>query len=213
MPIILVVDDHAFVRKGVIRILEESSSIEATCDEATNAKDAEQKITTGVYDLILLDISIPGSNGLELLKRLHKHHPNLPIMILSMLPENQYAVRALTLGAVGYLTKESAPEELVIAVRKALSGGRYVSSNLADRLAAHLGAGLKTESLPHERLSDREFQILCMIGEGRTPTQIGNDLFISIKTVSTYRSRILHKMELKNNAELMSYVIKQNLIN
>jgi two-component system, NarL family, invasion response regulator UvrY len=212
MPKILVVDDHAMVRKGVIRTLEESPSVETACDEASTAKEAEQKVATGMYDLVLLDISIPGSNGLELLKKLHKTQPDLPIMIFSMLPEDQYAVRALTLGAVGYLTKESAPEELIIAVRKVLSGGRYVSSNLADRLAAHLGPDLKAEGLPHERLSDREFQILCMIGEGKTPTQIGHDLFISIKTVSTYRSRLLQKMELKNNAELMSYVIKNNLI-
>jgi len=209
---ILVVDDHAIVRKGVIRTLEEIHSIGAVCDEASTARDAEEKIATGMYGLVLLDISVPGGNGLELLKKLHKQQPKVPIMILSMFPEDQYAIRALTLGAVGYLTKENAPEELVEAVIKVLSGGRYVSSYLADRFAAHLAMGVNTKALPHERLSDREFQILRMIGEGQSPTQIASALYISAKTVSTYRSKILQKMELRNNAELINYVIKNNLI-
>lgn len=212
MPKILVVDDHAMVRKGVIRTLEETPGIKVACDEASTAKETEEKIATASYDLVLLDISVPGSNGLELLKKLHESQPNLPILIFSMLPEEQYAVRALIQGAVGYLTKESASEELAVAVSKVLSGGRYISSSLADRLVSHVVAGFKTVDLPHERLSNREFQILCMIGRGRTPTQIGSALFISIKTVSTYRSKILHKMGLNNNAELIAYVIKNNLI-
>lgn len=210
---ILVVDDHAIVRKGVIRILEESSDIDATCDEAANAQDAARMAATGNYAMALLDISLPGVNGLELLKNLRRDHPGLPIMILSMHPEDQYAIRSLTLGAVGYLTKESAPDELVAATNRVLAGGRYISASLAERLAAHLGSGNKSGALPHEELSDREFEILRLIASGRTPTQIANELFLSVKTVSTYRTRVLQKMNLNSSAELMSYAHKNNLLN
>jgi len=210
---ILVVDDHAIVRKGVIRILEESSDIDATCDEAANAQDAARMAATGNYAMALLDISLPGVNGLELLKNLRRDHPGLPIMILSMHPEDQYAIRSLTLGAVGYLTKESAPDELAAATNRVLAGGRYISASLAERLAAHLGSGNKSGALPHEELSDREFEILRLIASGRTPTQIANELFLSVKTVSTYRTRVLQKMNLNSSAELMSYAHKNNLLN
>ena len=210
---VLVVDDHAIVRKGVVRILEESPEIEADCDEAANAQEATRMAATGNYAMVLLDISLPGVNGLELLKNLRRDHPGLPIMILSMHPEDQYAMRALTLGAVGYLTKESAPDELVLAVHRVLAGGRYISASLAERLAAHLGSGMRTGTLPHEGLSDREFEILRLIGAGRTPTQIANELFLSVKTVSTYRSRILQKMHLNSSAELMNYALRNNLPN
>ena len=209
---ILVVDDHTIVRRGVVRILEQSADLEAACDEAANAQEATRLAATGVYALALLDISLPGVSGLELLKTLHRDHPKLPILMLSMYPEDQYAIRALTLGAVGYLTKESAPEDLVAAVHKVLSGGRYISAALAERMAAHLGSGSRKGSLPHEELSNREFEVLRLIGAGRTPAQIAEELFLSVKTVSTYRSRILQKMGLSNNAELMSYALK-NLTN
>ena len=208
---ILVVDDHAIVRKGVIRVLEGSPALDATCDEAGNAQDAIRLISGGSYAMALLDISLPGVSGLELLKKLHRDHPELPIVILSMYPEDQYAIRALTLGAVGYLSKESAPEDLVSAVHKVLAGGRYISPQLAERLAAHLGSGSRTGSAPHEELSDREYAVLRLIGAGRTPKQIAGELFLSAKTVSTYRSRILRKMELNNNAELMNYALRNNL--
>ena len=207
---ILVVDDHAIVRRGVTLILKGNPGIEAICEEASGAEEAEQKIATVKYDMVLLDIYISGGNGLEFLKRLHNQQPKLPIMILSMFPEDNYGIRALTLGAVGYLTKKSTPEELIVAVEKVLSGGRYVSPFLADRLAAYLYKN--TEVLPHERLSNCEFQTLCMIGRGQTPTQIARALLISIKTVKTYRSKILQKMELSNSAELMNYVLTNNII-
>ena len=208
---ILVIDDHAIVRKGVIRILEESLDPRAVCDEAANARDATRLLATEHYNMVLLDISLPGVSGLDLLKDLHRDHPKVPIMILSMHAEDQYAIRALTLGAIGYLTKESAPEDLLLAVRKVLSGGRYISAQLAERLAAHLGSSSRRGSLPHEELSDREFEVLRLIGAGRTPTQMADELYLSVKTVSTYRSRILLKMHLKSNAELMSYALKNNL--
>ena len=208
---ILVVDDHAIVRRGVIRILEESSDLEARCDEAATAQDTLRMVAAGRYAMVLLDISLPGASGLELLKVLRRDHPKLPIVILSMYPEDQYAIRALTMGAVGYLTKESAPEDLVAAVQKALAGGRYISASLAEQMAVHLVSGSKKGSLPHEDLSDREFAVLRLIGAGRTPTQIAGELFLSVKTISTYRSRVLLKMNLKSNAELMSYALKNSL--
>ena len=210
---ILVIDDHAIVRRGVIRILEESPDLGACCDEAACAQEAERQLAAGSYDMVLLDISLPGVSGLALLKNLHRKNPKVPIVILSMHPEEQYAIRALALGAVGYLTKESAPEVLVLAARRVLEGGRYISAALAERLAAHLGSGTGKGSLPHEGLSDREFEVLRLIGAGRTPMQIAGELFLSVKTVSTYRSRILQKMGLKNNSEIMSYAHKNGLSN
>jgi two-component system, NarL family, invasion response regulator UvrY len=208
---ILVVDDHAIVRGGVVRILEGSPEFAASCDQAATAQEAERLIESASYDMVLLDVSLPGVNGLDLLKGLHRDHPRLPILILSMHPEDQYAIRALTLGAVGYLSKESAPEELISAAHKVLTGGRYISPPLAERLAAHLGSGTKKGGLPHEELSDREFAVLRLIGAGKTPTQIAAELFLSVKTVSTYRSRILQKMKLDSNAQLMSYALKNHL--
>ena len=208
---ILVIEDHAIVRKGVTRILEDSSELGVHCDEAANAQDAGRLLATGDYDMVLLDITLPGVSGLELLKNLHRDHPKVPIMILSMHAEDQYAIRALTLGAVGYLTKDSAPEALVQAVHKVLAGGRYISNQLAEQLAAHIGSGTPKGTLPHAELSDREFEVLRLIGAGRTPTQMADELFLSVKTVSTYRSRILKKMKLTSNAELMSYALKNNL--
>jgi two-component system, NarL family, invasion response regulator UvrY len=208
---ILVVDDHAIVRRGVIRILEQSPELDAECAEAANAQDAARMLAASSYAMVLLDISLPGSSGLDLLKNLHRDSPKVPIVILSMYPEDQYAIRALTLGAVGYLTKESAPEELVLAACKVLAGGHYISPSLAERMAEHLGSGTGKVALPHENLSDREFSVLRLIGAGKTPTEIAAELFLSAKTVSTYRSRILQKMELKSNADLMSYALKNHL--
>ena len=211
MAKILVVDDHAIVRKGIIRILEDSPELEADCDETDNARDAARLVATGSYGLVLLDISLPGVSGLELLKALHRDHPKVPIVILSMYPEEQYAIRALTLGAVGYLSKESAPEELLSAAHKVLAGRRYISAGLAERMAEHLAPGAGRGGLAHQELSEREFAVLRLIGAGRTPRQIADELFLSAKTVSTYRSRILRKMDLKSNAELMSYALRNNL--
>ena len=209
---ILVVDDHAVVRQGIISILERSQTSAFSCDEAAAAPEAEAKLSTETYSALLLDLTMPGMSGLDLLAKLHRERPELPVLVLSMHPEEQYAVRALSLGAAGYLTKESAPAELVLAVNKVLAGGRYISSSLADRLADYLVSGKQT-SLPHEVLSDRERQVLLMIGAGKVPKQIAAELGISEKTVSTYRSRILLKLEMSSTTEIIRYVLKHNLIN
>lgn len=208
---ILVVDDHAVVRQGIISILERSLTSTFSCDEATTALEAEAKLETGKYSVVLLDLTMPGMSGLDLLDKLHRERPGLPVLVLSMHPEEQYAVRALSLGSAGYLTKESAPAELVLAVNRILAGGRYISSSLAERLADCLVSGKQT-SLPHEVLSDRERQVLLLIGAGKVPKQIAAEIGISEKTVSTYRSRILVKLELSSTTEIIRYVLKHNLI-
>lgn len=209
---VLIVDDHAIVRRGLKIILEEISDRIVTMDEAADCQEALARIRSSVYDLVLLDISLPGCSGLDLLKQLKADRPNLPVMMLTMYPEEQYAVRALRLGASGYLTKESAPDELVTAIRQVLAGGRYVSVALAERLASELGRRRKEHLTPHEGLSDREFQVACLIAAGKTVGRIAEELTLSEKTVSTYRSRILAKMQLKSNAELTSYAYRHGLV-
>jgi DNA-binding NarL/FixJ family response regulator len=212
MPKILIVDDHAVVRKGLAQILKDTISADMQPDEAGNGQEALSKAAANDYDLVLLDISLPGRNGLEILKQLRGERPNLPVLIISMHPEEQYAVRALRAGASGYVTKESAPDELAAAVRKVLQGGRYVSLSLAERLASELEQAHHRGKAPHEMLSDREYQIACMIASGKTVSEIAVEIFLSVKTVSTYRLRILQKMHMKNNAEITTYVIRQGLL-
>jgi DNA-binding NarL/FixJ family response regulator len=168
MHLILIVDDHAILRKGVIRSLEDAR-LSLTCDEASNAEQALAKLAARKYDMVLLDISLPGRSGLDLLKQLNREQPSLPVVMLSMYPEEDYAIRALSLGACGYLTKESASEEIEAAVRKVLAGGRYIGPSLAETVAIHLGSGLDKGALPHDALSSRESQFLRMIGAGMTP--------------------------------------------
>ncbi|MDX1815381.1 MAG: response regulator transcription factor, partial [Thermodesulfobacteriota bacterium] len=195
MPKILIADDHAVVRKGLRKILTESDA-GISVDEAGNGQEALARVLRERYELVLLDISMPGRGGLEVLKEIKSHCPGLPVMILSMHPEEEYAVRAFRAGASGYVTKDSASEELAAAVRKVLAGGRYVSAFLAENLARDLGS--KDDRLPHETLSDREYQVLRMIASGRTVSEIARELSLSVKTISTYRSRILEKMRAKN---------------
>jgi len=208
---ILVVDDHTLVRRGVIRILEQNRDLMVTCDEAGQAQEAVRLASERHYDLILLDIALPGVNGLDLLKALHREAPRVPIIILSMYPEDQYAIRCFTQGAAGYLAKDSAPEDLVAAVRKVLAGGRYLSGELAEYLAEHLAAGPGHTVLSHEDLTDREFVVLRLCGAGKSPAQIAGELFLSVKTVNTYRARVMNKLGLKSNAELISYAIRHQL--
>lgn len=210
MTKILVVDDHAIVRKGISQILAETSDI-IVADEARNGQEALEKVRDNDYDLVLLDISMPGPDGLEILKQLKNQRPKLAVLMLSMYPEQQYAVRALRSGASGYLTKESAPEELITAIRKVSSGGKFVSNSLAENLADQLN-NANPDRLPHELLSDREHQIMLMIAAGKTQMQIADELAISVKTVSTYRSRILKKMRVKSNAELTRYVFENKIV-
>jgi two-component system invasion response regulator UvrY len=210
MTRILVVDDHAIVRKGIGQILAETDDI-IIAGEARNGQEALEKVRDNDYDLVLLDISMPGPDGLEILKQLKNQHPKLSVLMLSMYPEEQYAVRALRSGASGYLTKESAPEELIAAIRKVSSGGKFVSDSLAEKLADQLNSA-NLDRLPHELLSDREYQIMGMIAAGKTQMQIADELAISVKTVSTYRTRILKKMRAKSNAELTRYIIENKIV-
>jgi len=209
---ILIVDDHAIVRRGLLQILEEGIRQDLELDEAADGQDAIRKVELNHYDLMLLDISMPGRNGLETLKLIKAEKPELPILILSMHPEEQYAMRALRAGAAGYLTKESAPEELLAAVDKVLQGGKYVSSTLSELLVSELGNTRNKGKAPHEALSDREYQIACMIASGKTITEIAAELSLSVKTISTYRSRLMEKMDMKSNAKITSYAIREGLV-
>ena len=206
---ILIADDHAIVRQGLKQIVTETRDM-IVAGEASNGQELLNKINEDDYDVLVLDITMPGRNGIDVLRQLRAEKPGLPILILSIHPEEQYALRALKAGASGYLTKESAPDELVVAIRKVSSGGKYISASLAEKLAFEFGAG--REQAPHETLSDREHQVLCMIASGKTVMDIAQELSLSEKTISTYRSRILEKMKMKNNAELTYYAIKNQLV-
>ena len=206
---ILIADDHAIVREGLKQIASETTDI-AVNGEAISGHQVLKLIKTNDYDVVLLDIAMPGRGGIETLKQIKLEKPTLPVLVLSMYPEEQYAVRALRAGASGYLTKESAPEELVAAIRKVALGGKYISSSLAERLA--IGMEKETEKTLHEMLSDREYQVVLMIASGKTVKEIADELSLSVKTISTNRSRALRKMGMKNNAELTYYVIKEGLI-
>jgi len=206
---ILIADDHTIFREGLKHILAEYSDL-VVVDEARNGQEVLEKVWNKEYDMVLLDISMPGMTGLDVLKRLKKEKPKLAVLVLSMHPEEQYAVRVLKSGASGYLTKESATDELITAIRKISQGRKYITSSLAERLA--LGLEMDSEKPLHETLSDREYQVLLMIASGKSITQIAKELFLSVKTVSSHRSHIMEKMKMKTNAELTHYVIKHNLL-
>jgi two-component system invasion response regulator UvrY len=206
---ILIADDHAIIREGLKQIISETSDM-VVAEEAIDGHEALSKALKNDYDVVVLDITMPGRNGLDVLKELKKQRPELPVLVLTIHPEEQYAVRVLKAGASGYLTKESAPDELTAAIRKISQGKKYVTSSLAEKLVSDLN--VDTEKPLHNALSDREFEVMCMIATGKTVKQIGEELFLSEKTVSTYRSRILEKMGMKNNAELIHYAIKHGLV-
>jgi two-component system, NarL family, invasion response regulator UvrY len=206
---ILVADDHAVVRQGVIQILADVNDM-AVKDEAQNGSETLKKITENEYDVVLLDISMPGRSGLEVLEDIKTQRPKLAVLILSMHPEEQYAVRALRAGASGYLTKASAPHELIGAIRKVAGGGKYVTASLAEKLADEME--IDTGKLPHERLSNREHQVMLMIAEGKSVSDIADELCLSVKTISTYRTRVMSKMGMKKNAELTLYAVHNKLI-
>lgn len=204
---ILIADDHSIVRKGLTQIVEDVPDM-LVSGEAASGQEILQKIRKYDYDVVVLDISLPGMTGLDVLKQIKVKKSNLSVLMLSIHPEEQYAVRALKAGASGYLTKDRAPDELIAAIRKAYDGSKYVSSSLAEKLALDLETG----RLPHEGLSDREFQVMCMIAKGKAIKDIGEELYLSPKTVSTYRSRLLVKMKIKNNEELTRYALNNRLI-
>ena len=197
------------VRQGLKLILADHFK-KAVFGEARNAQEAFTHITREKWDVAVLDITIPGRNGLEILKEMKRLRPKMPVLVLSMHPEDQFAVRMLKTGAAGYLTKESAGEELVGAIEKVVRGGRYISQSLAERMASYLNTDV--QKAPHERLSDREFLVLRMMASGKAVGQIARELNLSIKTISTYRARLLKKMDMKNNAELTHYAIQKGLV-
>jgi DNA-binding NarL/FixJ family response regulator len=206
---ILIVDDHAILRRGLRELLSNEFR-GAAFGEASNARQALEKLREKEWDVALLDITLPGKNGLDLLKELRTEWPRLPVLVLSAHPEDQFAVRVLKAGAGGYMTKESAPEELAKAVRKVLAGGRYVSPELAEKLA--LGVKKDFMRTPHETLSDREYVVMSRIASGKTVTEIAGELSLSPKTVSTYRARVLEKLSVKNSAEIVQYAIRNGLV-
>ncbi len=206
---VLIADDHPIVREGLKQILSETTDI-IVVDEATNGHEVLKYAWSNTYDVVLLDISMPGRDGLEVLRELKHQKPKLPVLILSMYPEEHYAIRVLRGGASGYLTKSSAPDELISAIRKVSTGRKYISSSLAERLTYELDRD--ADHPVHEALSDREYQVMHMIASGKTIKEIADELFLSVKTVSTYRSRILEKMNMKNNAEIVLYAVQNKLV-
>lgn len=206
---ILTVDDHAVVRAGLRQILAETEEMQVVA-EAGSGSEALTLSARGHFDLVLLDISMPDMNGLEVLKRLRRENEELLVLMLSMHPEEQYAIRALKAGARGYLTKESVPAELISAIHKVSQGGRYISVSMAEKLACHLGAD--EQKSPHQLLSDREYQVMLMIARGKKVSEIADELTLSVKTISTNRCRALQKMGMKHNAEFTYYAVKEGLV-
>lgn len=208
---ILIADDHAVVRQGLINILVKAYPT-AVCGEARHAAELLQLLRGGNWNVVILDINMPGRSGLEVLKDLKQEHPQLPVLVLSMHPEDQYAVRTLKAGANGYLNKDCAPDELAAAVGRLLEGRKYISPALAETLAAELDPSKPaTPALPHASLSDREYQVLCLLASGKKAGEIADQLCLTPQTISTYRTRILEKMNMKTTAELMRYAIENNL--
>ena len=206
---VLVADDHAIVRQGLKLILSEEFD-RLILGEAQNGKELIEQIEKDDWQVVVLDITMPGKSGLDLLKEIKRLRPRLPVLILTMHSEDQFALRAFRAGAAGYMTKENAPEELVRAIKKVLAGGKYVSAALAETLVS----GLEADTLKpaHETLSDREYQVLRMIASGKTVKEIAEELSLSMKTISTYRTRILEKLRMKTNAELTHYATVNKLV-
>ena len=206
---VFIADDHPVVRAGIKQILAEADDIEL-CGEAESGHEVLEKLGTAKPDVLILDIAMPGRNGVETLKRVIDTEPHIAVIILSMYPEDQYALRLLKSGASGYLTKECASEQLVSAVRKVARGRKYISPVLAEILADNVAGN--GDQPAHQELSNREYQIFCLLASGRRVSEIAEDLSLSVKTISTYRTRILRKMHLTKNAELTYYAIKNKLV-
>jgi two-component system, NarL family, invasion response regulator UvrY len=206
---LMIADDHPIVRKGLRRIVEDAPGLEVV-GEVGSGLELLERLPRVPADIVLLDVSMPGLRFLEVLQRLRAEHPTVAVLVLSVHPEDQYAVRALRAGASGYLTKDHSPEELTEAIRRVYRGNKYVSALLAERLAADLAGG--SRNIRHELLSDREYEVLCLLGSGRTVKEIAHSLELSPKTVSTYRTRVLEKMGATTNADLVRYASQHGLI-
>src|ERR1043165_6203773 len=206
---ILIADDHTIVRHGLKQIVDAEPNM-TTVGEAKNGNEVLELARKMPVDVVVLDISMPGRNGLETLKDLKREYPSIAVIILSMHPKDQYAVRVIKAGAAGYLTKEDAPEELVNAIKKAFRGEKYITAEVAELLADYIEHG--SSDTPHKMLSDREYEVFCGIGKGKSITQISEELFLSVKTISTYRTRIMEKTGMSTNAEITRYCIEHNLV-
>ena len=206
---VLIADDHALIRKGLKQLLDDTDDMRVI-GEAENGMQAIRMVEEATYDVVLLDISMPDKHGVEVLKQLKINRPQLPVLMLSMHPEEQYALRSMKAGAAGYLNKQSAPLQLVTAIRQVASGKKYISTELAEQLANGLSQGY--QELLHQTLSNREYQTLCLMASGRKLSEMADIMSLSPKTVSVYRSRLLEKMKLKNNAEAIHYAISNHLI-
>ena len=205
---VIIADDHPLFRRGLKHALDDTDDITVAA-EVSNGDELLTRVKEGKIDIVLLDIAMPGKSGLDLLKQLKTEYPALSVLVLSVYPEEQYAVRFIKAGASGYLTKESASEQLAQAIRKIANGGKFASQQIVEKLAFESS---DPDRPPHEKLSDREYQVFCMIAAGKPLTEIGEDLSLSVKTISTHRSRILEKMRMTKNAELIHYAIKTNLL-
>jgi DNA-binding NarL/FixJ family response regulator len=205
---VIIADDHPLFRRGLKHALDDTGDITVVA-EVSNGDELLTRAKEDKFDIVLLDIAMPGKSGLDLLKQLKTEHPALSVLVLSVYPEEQYAVRFIKAGASGYLTKESASEQLAQAIRKIANGGKFASQQIVEKLAFESS---DPDRPPHEKLSDREYQVFCMIAAGKPLTEIGEDLSLSVKTISTHRSRILEKMRMTKNAELIHYAIKTNLL-
>lgn len=206
---IIIADDHAIVREGLKQIVAEEKDM-LVCGEAEDAAALMELLQKEKWSIVVLDINMPGKSGLEALKDIKQFYPDLPVLILSMFSEDQYGLRAIKAGASGYLKKVSAPTELVVAIRKIVSGRKYINSSLAEKLAENLGT--EKNNFLHDKLSDREYQIMCNIALGKSAEEIAAELSLSINTIYTYRNRILEKMSMKSNVELTQYAIQNKLI-
>jgi two-component system, NarL family, invasion response regulator UvrY len=206
---VIIADDHPVVRQGLTRILAEETDMVLAAEAATG-QELLDKLDKTVCDVVLLDISMPGRGGLDILTELRRHYAKIPVLVLSVYPEDQFGLRVLKSGAAGYMNKEAACDQLVNAIRKVCSGGKYVSANLAEKIAGDLAADRPVA--PHELLSHREYQVMSLIASGKTVSEIARELCLSQKTISTHRARILEKMRMKTNAQLTYYAIQSNLI-
>ena len=206
---ILIADDHPVVRQGVKQILTEELQLKQF-GEARNAREVLENVSKKKWDILILDINLPDMSGLEILRQLKKAHPDLPVLVLTVFDEDQIAIRVLKAGASGFVTKETMPNELIAAVKKIHSGGKYVSPSLAEKLVFNIYA--EDEKPVHHKLSNREYQVICLIAAGKSVKQIGEELYLSIQTIRTYRTRILEKMEMNTDAELIHYAIQHGLI-
>jgi two-component system invasion response regulator UvrY len=207
---VLVADDHPLLRSGIKQVLGQESDV-AVLGEAEDSEQVLQRIDEQGWDVVVLDIAMPGRSGLDALREIRRRRPNLPVLVLSMHSEEQFAIRAIKAGASGFISKSDAPTEIVRAIRKVVTGKKYVSASLAETLANAIES--ETHRPPHESLSDREFQVMCRIASGKTVSQIAVEISLSVKTVSTYRARILEKMSMRTNAELTRYALQTGLVN